>query len=152
MLMQALDEFTEHTADGLYQVFVSLQNFHTFVAQYLSNLNDMCDNASRMVQPIVEKFGRDEESEKLNVMAILAGALSIGAAAAAGNPAAAGVLGGLGGIASIIGEAAKDESTIPDMALTESGLWQMLDQTCDVAKDRIMNALEAVMGNPCPDF
>lgn len=105
-----------------------------------------------MVQPIVEKFGRDEEPEKLDALSILAGALSVGAGTSGNNPAAAGTLGAMGGIVSIISAATEEESQIPDAALTESGLWQTLDRTCDVAKSRIMKALEAVMGNFPPDL
>lgn len=136
----------------MYQVFISLQNFHTFVAQYLENLDDMCGGLSRMVQPIVEKFGRDEEPEKINALSILAGALGVGAATSGNNPAAAGTLGALGGIVSIIDAASKEDSQMPDEALTESGLWRTLDRTCDVAKARITGALEAVMGNALPDL
>lgn len=112
----------------------------------------MCGGLSRMVQPIVEKFGRDEEPEKINALSILAGALGVGAATSGNNPAAAGTLGALGGIVSIIDAASKEDSQMPDEALTESGLWRTLDRTCDVAKARITGALEAVMGNALPDL
>lgn len=145
--MYASADFTENTVDGMYQVFVSLQNFHTFVAQYLENLDDMCGGVMRKLPAIVDQFGRGEPKEKINAMSILAGALGVGAAASGGNPALAGTLGALGGIVGIVDAASKEEDNIPDITMTENSLIKMVDQTCSTAKGKITKALEAVMGN-----
>lgn len=100
-----------------------------------------------LITILIREIG-DDEPEPLNAMAILAGIISIGAAGTSANPAAAGVLGGMAGIASIIGEAYKDESNVPDLAATQAGLESGLDLVCKSTKDRIMNVLEAVMGVP----
>lgn len=52
-------DFEEHNAAGFYQVFVSLQNFHTFVKEYLEELQDMCASSTRMVTPIAAQFARE---------------------------------------------------------------------------------------------
>lgn len=126
------------------------RNFHTFVAQYLENLQDLCSHGTMMIRPIVHKFGRSEgeEPESINVMAVLGGALSFGAGVGGNNPASASILGAMSGITAIIGEASKDQSQIPNDEMTEDGLWAMLQGTCTGAKERILNSLQAVTGAP----
>ena len=76
----------------------------------------------------------------------MSGALAFGAAIGGSNPASVAILGAFSGITAIINE--KDQDGESDVDLSEIGLSNMLSDTCDGAKGRIEDILQAVTGYP----
>lgn len=66
-------EFSELNASGFFQVYIALTNFHTFVAQYLSDLQDTCDslqgNLAAMSQQFKSEFYGDDYRTNANIEA-----------------------------------------------------------------------------------
>lgn len=145
LLTEPIAEFADLNVAGLFEVLVSIQDFHLFSKQYLSNLDLICSDPGNITSSVVEQFGKPEEDESPNYAALLSGALSIGAAASDANPTMGGALGALSGLAGIVGELnGKDEAgdDSEDLAL------RMVRGTCQAAKASISKIVDAVVGVP----
>lgn len=89
-----------------------------------------------------------EKPDAPNAWAIASGVFGIGSALSGSNPAAAGTLSAFSGIAGIFGEVMKEPDNTPSLASSEGELAVLIDDVCHRTKDRIIKALEAVMGVP----
>lgn len=54
--MRDAAQFSELNASGFFQVYIALTNFHTFVAQYLEDLQDTCDSLDRNLASMSQQF------------------------------------------------------------------------------------------------
>lgn len=97
---------------------------------------------------LTSTFAGPEKPDAPNAFAIASGIFGIGSALSGANPPAAGALSAFSGIAGILGELIKDPDNTPSLASSEGELAVLIDNVCHGTKDRIIKALEAVMGVP----
>lgn len=56
-------EFSDRGAAGFYEVYIALEKFHTFVAQYLEDLQDSCASLERQLFSVAQEFKRKRDKK-----------------------------------------------------------------------------------------
>ncbi|KAH8587655.1 hypothetical protein B0O99DRAFT_641003 [Bisporella sp. PMI_857] len=103
-------DFNNIGKGGLYYLFISMRNFHSFMSEFRDRLvvgNFIKTLALDDMKANLNISGQSQEP--FNVFGLLSSALGIGSALAGANPIASGALGAMSGIMSILGDVTTPE-------------------------------------------
>ncbi|KAK5739053.1 hypothetical protein LTR17_005571 [Elasticomyces elasticus] len=158
MLEEILPDFAQSDFDsqfnavdkgGLYYLYKSMENFHSFAKAYKDKLDRAAFSTAQEVGDMAEWLALPdgEADEPLDIFGIVSGAASIGSLLSSANPAVAGAFDLVSGAADLLGNFQPKPEEKPDVGdEARATIDKMVASTIDALQDNISRLTESVFG------